>query len=289
MGVGMSGRSEIMFNAQTSAVAGYLVGPFVASVSQKTLQALAVDNALVNSFTAPGWIMVVVYLGLMLKIGFFFQEPSTYWQVAATTAQPKTSQDRLGARRLISVTICLYIMIASNVGQSLIEVYIPKLAKNFWGWSLDEASMYLTGIMALLVPICLTTGRLTRILSDRNGLMLGNFIGIAFSVAILNYQFPNALSRVCTQSVGLVLVLSASSIVKPFVFSMNSKLVPPHLKSRTNTLTAACLCLGRAIGSFLGAIVEPNNSGFVQMSIFASCAILVGLSFKYLKPHTSAQ
>jgi len=224
----------------------------------------------------------------MLKIGFFFQEPPAL-QVTTTAVQPKTSQERLGVKRLISLTICLYIMVASNVGQSLIEVYIPKLAKNFWGWSLDDASMYLTGIMALIVPICLTTGRLTRILSDRNGLLLGNFIGIAFSVAILNFQFPDALSRVCTQSVGLVLVLSASSIVKPFVFSMNSKLVPPHLKTITNTLTAACLCLGRAIGSFLGAIVDPNSSGFVQMSIFASCAILVGLSFKYLKPHTSAQ
>jgi hypothetical protein len=276
-------RSEAMFSQQAAAVSGYVFGPLLAWALETFVKDLHIGNLILDSDTAPGWCMAVLYFGFMIKLFIFFEHPGT--EEAIVEVKQQSPRTGLGAVRAFCVIVCLLSILASTVSNAMIEMYTAKLAEGIWGWSVQATSLYLAGIMALVVPICLGTGRLSRIMEDRKGLLVGCPIGVLLSVLLFDFHLGNVVVRTILYSTGLVMVLGASAVVKALVFSVNSKLVPLHMKTRVMTFTSSFLCLGRGAGSLLAALVDQNSFGGTQMGLYASSCILIAICYKHLKPN----
>merc|ERR1740121_253896 len=65
-----------MFHFQVSSLSGYVLGPLIACLLEVFLKELRIENLLLDSETAPGWLMASLYFSLMLVLYLVFDSPS---------------------------------------------------------------------------------------------------------------------------------------------------------------------------------------------------------------------
>lgn len=111
--------------------------------------------------------------------------------------------------------------------------------------------------------------------------------GIAFSFLLLDFGlgFPG---EVAVLSLGSIFLLAVATMAKPLVMSVVTKIVPPHLKGFSSTLTMAFLCLGRGMGALCGSVVQPWSVTLTHIGLFGSMAILTAVNYSHLKDHNLA-
>eukprot|EP00931_Biecheleriopsis_adriatica_P068634 TRINITY_DN42564_c0_g1_i1.p1 TRINITY_DN42564_c0_g1~~TRINITY_DN42564_c0_g1_i1.p1 ORF type:complete len:450 (+),score=64.82 TRINITY_DN42564_c0_g1_i1:84-1433(+) len=272
-------RSEVMFYYQAAAVSGYILGPLIAWALEYFMKSIHYENLVLDSDTIPGWFMASLYFFLLLKVFLIFQSPP-----AELAAVPVRGRGHLPMRGLLT---CLWAICALTVSNSMLEVYLSKVAEQEWRWNVRVTSLYLAAVSAVLAPVCIFGGRLTSAVEDRRGILILCSLGVVFSCLLLNFGLSD-LSEVIVLTLGAFLVLSAVTLTKPFVMSVVTKIVPPQLKGLTGTLTIAFLCLGRGIGALLGSLLEPMSVMMVHVAIFGSTALLALASYGHLQQHEHA-
>merc|ERR1712125_202129 len=99
--------------------------------------------------------MAGVYLLLLLKVFVLFENPPQAHQAPNPNLQEAPS---LPLRAFLT---CLWLICAATICNSLLEVYLAKVAEEHWHWSVRLTSLYIAAVSAVLTPLCLCAGRLT--------------------------------------------------------------------------------------------------------------------------------
>lgn len=250
------------------------MGPLLAWALEYFMKEIRYENLILDSDTLPGWFMALVYFFLLLKVFVLFEDPPP--------AASSRGQQGISSLPLRAFLTCLWIICAATICNSLLEVYLAKVAEEDWQWNVRYTSLYVASVSACLTPLCLIAGRLTQLVQDRKGLMILAPVGIVFSFLLMDFGLGVA-GQIATLSVGAMFLLAVATLLKPLVMSVVTKIVPPHLKGISSTFTMASLCLGRGIGAICGSVMEPWSAALTHVWLFASMAILTAASYSHLK------
>lgn len=219
----------------------------------------------------------------MLKVFLLFENPPTVSEKEVESH----SHGSPGPLPIAGLITCLWAVMAGTVSNAMLEVYTAKLTQQYWGWNVQQTSIYLAFVMACIVPICLSAGRLTQIVEDRKGLIIVCPLGVVFSLLLL-LHVEGTVARIGVFTVVLLLILGVSVLVRGFVLSVVTKLVPSHLKPTATLFTIVFFSLGRGAGSLFGAMMNPSTCAPVQMAIYGATTVIIRFSYSQLKPHDKA-
>jgi len=155
------------------------MGPLLAWALEYFMKEIRYENLILDSDTLPGWFMALVYFFLLLKVFVLFEDPPP----------PASSRGQQGISSLPlrAFLTCLWIICAATICNSLLEVYLAKVAEEDWQWNLRYTSLYVASVSACLTSLCLIAGRLTQLVQDRKGLMILAPVGIVFSFLLMDF------------------------------------------------------------------------------------------------------
>merc|ERR1712226_1047882 len=91
------------------------------------------------------------------------------------------------------------------------------------------------------------------------GLLGASFIGCASCAFLFNYDLHEIAAQVTVLSIGLLLALVVSGLLRAFGLAISSKLVPTERKALVNMLATQFMTLGRGAGGIIGAVLQPTS------------------------------
>lgn len=147
------------------------MGPCFAWALAVFVKELRIENLLLDSDTAPGWLMAALYFAFMLLFVLLFQEPETEAERDTDESEgkrvptmPTPGLRGLSARPerlpVCALITCLWPLSVAGFVNTSCEVFIVTLAQRSWGWSISSSALLLAGLMATAGVINLLTGRL---------------------------------------------------------------------------------------------------------------------------------
>ncbi|CAE8599177.1 unnamed protein product [Polarella glacialis] len=292
--VGLLRRSEVMFYFSAVSTLGYAVGPCFAWALAVFVKELRIENLLLDSDTAPGWLMAALYFAFMLLFVLLFHEPETEAESDIDESEGKRvptipSSARPERLPVCALITCLWPLSVAGFVNTSCEVFIVTLAQRSWGWSISASALLLAGLMAIAGVINFLTGRLLlpHMKSDRAGLLASCLCGALGSLPVFDFGLTEGAQLVCL-SVGLVLLLTAVNMARAFSMSLATKLVPGELKPLVNMLSMGFQAMGRGAGAVFGALFTPATFAPVQMGLCLMAALVFATCFSHMKPHKKA-
>eukprot|EP00443_Scrippsiella_acuminata_P022899 CAMPEP_0115338600 /NCGR_PEP_ID=MMETSP0270-20121206/90162_1 /TAXON_ID=71861 /ORGANISM="Scrippsiella trochoidea, Strain CCMP3099" /LENGTH=413 /DNA_ID=CAMNT_0002759923 /DNA_START=76 /DNA_END=1317 /DNA_ORIENTATION=+ len=183
--VGIRHRSRAMFHFQVSSMSGYVLGPLIAWGLEVFLKELRIENLLLDSDTAPGWLMAGLYFALMLKLFLIFESPSA--------EPPSAEASRLVSVALQAAALFLAALMACNIPICFLA---GKMTKT---WEDCQGLLVACGLGILVTPLLFCFGLRSmpwRIVVPSFGLMLTpgvNMLLRGFSMSSITKLVPPEL------------------------------------------------------------------------------------------------
>jgi len=256
---------------------GYALGPLLGVLTEAVCNAAGWTHPALNSNTAPGWLVVFLFLVETALILVFFVEPKSGGPPPGSGGPPPPLAPEIKTRLAVALTIVYFTPI--NVG--LWEVYTISIALTEWGWSIE-----LAGILLALVNLGVVIGMLppwTRKLADGKGAAV--CLGLcALSQAFL-FAYPlERAPAVVVYVLGSLLLLVAAGVCKAFVWGFVTKIAPISHRQPIMSAMAAVYMFGRGTGSILGSVVKGNAFATTLLCLDAVGLCLVLLTYKLWTP-----
>jgi len=286
--VGIKRRSEAFFYYSAMNILGYALGPFAAAILEYFVKAIHVHNLILDSDTAPGWAMAVLYLLFVVMVTAVFED------LPLEATRPKaggdlTEVDRAAASlgSILACCVSLWSVCMPAAVLSIIEVYTGSvLGQHYWGWSIEASSLFLASLMLVSGIINMLMGQLSKKLihSDRGGLTGCILLGCAACSLIYNFQLRAISAQASLLGIGFVFILTLASLIRSFSMALSTKLVPVHLQGWMNTLVVVAMMLGRGGGSVIGADLDPDSFFATIMSLFAATLFMNLGAYRFMTP-----
>jgi len=284
--VGIKKRSRVMLMFSTCGSSAYSLAPLLAALLEWFLKEIRVENLVLDADTAPGWLLSIVYFVLLLLVFTIFQSPT----------MPDVSQgrrahvvDNLKSLPIVALVVTWLVLLLVTLVQAMAEVYVTKLAEQYWGWSVGEAGMYMALVMAFVVPISIGASCVAQMIEDRKGIFIMCLLATISSWTFYDFGIEDEFGRAFLTGGGCVLVFGCASIARAFALALITKLVPPESKATLSTIAMATSALARGLGSLVGALMEPGFYALVSIGIFAVVLATVGLNYKQMSPIEEAR
>lgn len=280
-----------MFHFQVSSVLGYVLGPLIAWLLEVFVKELRIENLLLDSETAPGWLMAALYFKLMLLLYLVFESPPTgpSESAEATEKHPADSvRSKLKSLEWRGLVACMWATSAGTISNGMVEVFAVNIAETVWAWSVQAAALFLAGLMAFNIPVCLVAGKFTASFEDRQGLLLACCLGVLISPLLFCFSLHSSPARIVVPSLGLMLTPAVNMLLRGFSMSSITKLVPPELKHVASVATMCPCCACRGLGALLGSVLEPASLGGVQLGLLLLTGGLTSFAYARMKPHEKA-
>lgn len=245
---------------------GYGLGPLLGALIEIVCQAANWDSKAVNSSTAPGWFIAILFVIEGALIWAFMIEPATSGPPGGKGgAPPPTPWARISAAYV--VVFCTPI----NVG--MWDVHTATIAGQFWGWSAELSGFYLAGLNIAAVPFGLLP--VARFISDRVGMAC--FAGVAAIATIFFYDYNlGVAAEASVYGVGAVLLLIGAQFMKAFAWGLVSKLPPPAGRPLVMSVNSMMYMFGRGCGAIVGGYVDAkSNFAIVLTALDAAVVIYV--------------
>lgn len=309
---GTSVRTRYMGYTSISVSSGYVFGPLLAFASERIVQAANWDSQLLNSNTAPGWIMVALALFNLLLFAFLFEEPPRHKQTKATSSSQEempsatfsaTSVAALEEGELqgvelkddmssgqgkaepfcglktLQVAICYLLIGVTMANTGSFEISLVFRGEQNWDFSISGISLLLAAFNA--VSIGLSFLRVERfVATDRQGIFIcfvGLFLGSPF---LFDYEALNQSEELALVVVGGLVVLFSAQTAKGFLFGLASKVPSPEYQQTVVSCMATSYTFGRFAGTFAAPFLFERShayGGFLLGINSLCCALFLGV------------
>eukprot|EP00929_Paragymnodinium_shiwhaense_P039783 TRINITY_DN20856_c0_g1_i3.p1 TRINITY_DN20856_c0_g1~~TRINITY_DN20856_c0_g1_i3.p1 ORF type:complete len:464 (-),score=62.30 TRINITY_DN20856_c0_g1_i3:429-1820(-) len=282
--VGIARRSYIMFIYATFTAVAFAVGPLIAALLEQFVKITRIENLILDSDSMPGWFMACLFLGYLPLVFFVFQNPPE--EPISETLPPQGEVKERWLTR--GVLACYWVMYAGPVINTMNEVFAVKLSQKYWGWSVEASGYYMAAVMFVVIFVSLYVGKLTAVVEDRKGLAVTMVVGTLSGVLVYDLGYKSNTVWAVVFFIGLVLVQSAASIMRNYIYAMVSKLVVPEKKTEASMYMMIVLVLGRGTGSIIWAVLTPFSFGLFITAVFSVSLLVVGVNYQHMKQHEKA-
>jgi len=284
--VGVNRRTPVLFVYSAVTTAALAAAPAVSGLLETFLHELRIHNLVLDSDTAPGWFMAIVYFLYLMKVVFLFENPQQLpSQDPATQESPAEKQEPLWTTGFI---VCLLAGFASTMTTVGCMVYFTQLSQQTWHWSLVLSSWALAGLMAAVCVLSLGSSRIVKLLDDRNGLHLSTLSTAILSVLAFQFMPHWSVATITLTFAGLLSILTASSVVKNYAYALTSKIVAPQVKNRAASWLMLALTLGRGAGAQVGVWFNPTSFACTMLGTYFLLFVLVSVFRSRMTQHAQA-
>jgi len=284
--VGMKRRSEVVLYFSATTTLGYAVGPAMAAVLEVFVKSIRVHNLVLDSDTAPGWFMALVYFVFLVLIVVLFADLPMH----LTKPVPRISAKAGDRLPLLPSCAAFWHLFVTSAQLTMAEVYLVYVGQQHWGWSIAQSALLLACVM-LCSGVCnMVMGKLGKrvVRSDRAGLLGGSMLSCVASVPLFNYKVQVVAAEAALLSVGLLLLVTLSGLNRAFALALTSKLVPSSLKRPMNEWATVMMTLGRGAGGVLGAILDTDSFAPVMLGVCAVSVVVSVASHSTMRPCDTA-
>ncbi|CAE7226633.1 unnamed protein product, partial [Symbiodinium pilosum] len=282
--VGVKKRTKIMFVFSAVATFALTAAPLLSALLETFVKELRIENLVVDSDTIPGWFMALVYYLFLLKVVFFFENPDSPKLAETSAESQKASGESMWTTGFF---LCMTAGFTSTMTNSVGIVYFVKLAQHTWGWSVPDTALVLAGLMFVVCLLSLVSSRLSKLVEDRKGLQLSTLC--AAGCSLLTFQFTEwSAAAIALTFSGLLLLLSASSVVKNYAYALAPKIVAPIFKDRAGTLNMLALTFGRAVGAQIGVLLDSYSFGAFLLGTYSLLFSLISVFGSGMRQHAKA-
>mmetsp|Transcript_174312 Transcript_174312/g.553375 ORF Transcript_174312/g.553375 Transcript_174312/m.553375 type:complete len:474 (-) Transcript_174312:428-1849(-) len=285
--VGMSRRSEVTFYFSALNTLGYALGPALAAVLEVFVKSVHVNNLVLDSDTAPGWFMALIYLLYMAQVLLVFED----LPAELTGSEPLGKNVATDERPpMIATCAAFWDLCMSSAVNTTAEVYVVKVGQRYWGWSIVTSALFLAALMLCASISSAVMGSLTTrfMKSDRTGLLVGSLLGCAACAPLFHFDLHAVSAQAALLGVGLVLVLSLVGLIRAFALAASSKIAPASLKSSMNSWAFVSMTLGRGAGAIIGSVLSPLSFAPVVLGMFGVTVLASIASHSRMKPSDKA-
>lgn len=286
--VGVKRRTPVLFVYSAVATSGLAVAPAICGLIETFLHELRVHNLVLDSDTAPGWFMAIVYFLYLLKVVFFFENPEKAPSQEPSHAAAASPAEKRESLWTTGILLCLLAGFASTMTNIGCMVYFTQLSQHTWHWSLALSSWSLAGLMAVVCVLSLGSSRLVKLVEDRKGLQLSTLLTAIISTLAFHFSSSWSTATITLTFVGLLLLQATSCVVKNYAYALTPKIVAPHLKDRAASWLLLALTLGRGVGAQVGVIFTPVSFAFTMLSTYLLLFALVSVFRSRMKQHAKA-
>ncbi|CAE7189001.1 unnamed protein product [Symbiodinium sp. CCMP2456] len=286
--VGVKRRTPVLFMYSAVATSALAAAPAVSGLLETFLHELRIHNLVLDSDTAPGWFMAIVYFLYLLKVAFFFENPEKppSQEILPATAEPAAeNRESLWTTGFL---LCLLAGFAGKMTNIGCTVYFTQLSQRTWHWSLALSSWALAGLMAVVCVLSLGSSRLAKLVEDRSGLQLSALSTAIFSILAFRFMPNWSTATMALTLAGLLLILTASSVVKNYAYALTSKIVAPDLKDRASSWLMLAMTLGRGVGAQLGVVFTPVWFAGTMLGTYLLLFAFVSVFRSQMKQHARA-
>lgn len=162
------------------------------------------------------------------------------------------------------------------------------MAQERWGSPL-VAGGYLASVTIAILPVAMLSGRLSRLVDDKIGLLIAASTAWVSWALLFDYfstpYYEELTPQILLYTLGSIALLASLQLMRGFLDALVSKLNPPGSKQKLITLSVSIFMLGRGVGGAFGAsFVNQNSWASLHMSACALTALLLTASIKFLEP-----
>ncbi|CAE6973544.1 SPX domain-containing membrane protein [Symbiodinium microadriaticum] len=286
--VGVKWRTPVMFVYSAVASLGLAAAPAICGLLDTFLHELRIHNLVLDSDTAPGWFMAIVYFSYLLKVVFFFENPEESPSQEASRASAESPVEKRESLWTTGFLLCLLAGFASTMTNIGCMVYFTQLSQHTWHWTLALSSWGLAGLMAVVCLLSLGSSRLVKLVEDRKGLQLSSLSTAIVSILAFQFMPSWSAATIALTFAGLLLILTASSVVKNYAYALTPKIVAPDLKELAASWLMLALTLGRGVGAQVGVLFTPVSFAVTMLSTYVLLFALVSIFRSRMKQHAKA-
>eukprot|EP00439_Symbiodinium_sp_Y106_P058183 s2948_g8.t1 len=280
--VGVKRRTPVLFVYSAVATSALAVAPAICGLLETFLHELRVHNLVLDSDTAPGWFMAIVYFSYLLKVVFFFENPEKARSQEPSHATAESPAEKRESLWTTGILLCLLAGFASTMTNIGCMVYFTQLSQHTWHWSLALSSWALAGLMAVVCVLSLGSSRLVKLVEDRKGLQLSTLSTAIISILAFHFSSSWSAATITLTFVGLLLLQATSCVVKNYAYALTPKI------DRAASWLLLALTLGRGVGAQVGVIFTPVSFAFTMLSTYLLLFALVSVFRSRMKQHAKA-
>ena len=287
----------------TAAALGMSAGPALASLL--SAMTFSPDSMFWTNETAPGWIMLCLWLVFLLLFCLYFEEPDRAQLSGGSRA---TATVELGTKRgekthllvdealltehipeekvekvqtvVVVMTLWIY-FILKLVLESLLSS-CPTVTRYYFGWNSSKSGAFLAFLGLLMFPANMVVARLSYYYDDKE-LIRSFMTAILFGCIGIIAYLPNQYSVVQYTLFGICIFISTNALEGPNM-SLLSKTIPKSWARGTfnaGFLGTESGTLARALGDVLISLAAAKGVAgmldtiFVQMSCLALVSVVL--------------
>ena len=142
--------------------------------------------------------------------------------------------------------------------------------------------------MAVVCLLSLGSSRLVKLVEDRKGLQLSSLSTAIVSILAFQFMPSWSAATIALTFAGLLLILTASSVVKNYAYALTPKIVAPDLKELAASWLMLALTLGRGVGAQVGVLFTPVSFAVTMLSTYVLLFALVSIFRSRMKQHAKA-
>mmetsp|Transcript_11284 Transcript_11284/g.18431 ORF Transcript_11284/g.18431 Transcript_11284/m.18431 type:complete len:512 (-) Transcript_11284:1324-2859(-) len=261
-------------------------GPLLSAlINQLELVGLGPEAPIIfNSLSAPGWVMGVFNLGLLIMYAVMFRGPTLNDQLCfhnlrrANTEKGINRQPEVSVATTILLAALLMSQFSASLGVSAVEtraafVALAKASVNqantlAWSWTVTAAGLYLAGFFTFFAIASYVVGTYTKRtqIKDRTWVIGSTSIVILSCALLFDYGARTIGGEVAVWSFGFAFFGCAMVILRSVSTSLSLKLCPNHLVGSYSSFIALVSSVGRALGAVWATYI---GDGYQNQSTFA--------------------
>ena len=244
-------RSRYMMLVGVGIGCGYALGPLAGVLVELVCDRAGWNETALDTNTAPGWLMAILFaLELGAICAFFVEPPRPTPPTASSPAAKGVPWARVAA---------VYVLVfATPINVGAWDVGTVFTGVDEWGWSLELTGLFLAGLNLSAVPVILLP--VTKWLADRQGLLCSYALCALSSLFFFAYPNQNRDADVTLYALGSFLLLCGAQVAKGFAWALVSKLPPQHELPVVMSANAALYMFGRGTGAFIGAHLAGDHA-----------------------------
>lgn len=285
--VAIQRRSEIMFYFSAVNTLGYAAGPALAAIIEVFVKSLRIENLVLDSDTAPGWFMAMMYLFFMVMVIVLFDDLPIDDATPSANGSGKEQRDRIP---LLGAAACLWTISVAGIITTSCEIYAVFIGQHHWGWSIESTAWYLAALMLLVGLFNMFLGRFTTsvLRSDRAGIVAASALGIIFGIPLFDFGTFAVSAQATLLGVGSVLTVFMAGTCRSFGLALATKMAPPELKVYMNLYASMAMPVGRGAGALIGSVLSPTSFAWCMMGLYVFTLIFTAACYSKMTPHEKA-
>lgn len=287
----------------TAAALGMSAGPALASLL--SAMTFSPESMFWTNETAPGWIMLCLWLVFLLMFCLYFEEPdrthlsggsratatvelgtkrgeTTHLLVDEAFSTEHIPEEKVEKVQTVVVLMTLWIyFILKLVLESLLSS-CPTVTRYYFGWNSSKSGAFLAFLGTLMFPANMVVARLSFYYEDKE-LIRSFMAAILFGCIGIIAYLPNHYSVVQYTTFGICIFISTNALEGPNM-SLLSKTIPKSWARGTfnaGFLGTESGTLARALGDVLISLAAAKGVAgmldtiFVQMSCLALVSVVL--------------